>query len=166
MLGSGRVPTEERKAGDLPNDSEEVTRLSAMVENVLGFARLRDKVGARTLEEVETSAWLREVVERFRHSPAAAGATVVASIPDGLPRLSIDRDAFARAIGNLIDNAVKYSPETKTAWIMRGATREQSRFRCATGASASTKPIVSTCSSDSFTATATPCRRCRAPASA
>ena len=117
MLGSGRVPTEARKAEYYAMILEEVTRLSAMVENVLGFARLRDRDGARKLEEVETSAWLREVVERFRHSPAAAGATVVASIPDGMPRVSIDREAFARAIGNLLDNAIKYSPDTRTAWI-------------------------------------------------
>ncbi len=117
MLGSGRVPTEERKTEYYSMILEEVNRLSGMVENVLGFARLRDREGGRTLEAVETGAWLREVVERFRHSPAAAGATLIASIPDGLPRLSIDREALARAIGNLIDNAIKYSPDSRTAWV-------------------------------------------------
>ncbi|MCX6544766.1 MAG: HAMP domain-containing sensor histidine kinase [Acidobacteria bacterium] len=117
MLGAGRVPTEGRKAEYYGMILEEVDRLSAMVENVLGFARIKEGQGTRPFEEVDTTSWLCDMVDRLRRSPAMAGASIVSSIPDGLPRVEIDRDALERAIGNLIDNAIKYSPETRTAWI-------------------------------------------------
>jgi signal transduction histidine kinase len=37
--------------------------------------------------------------------------------PDCETHVKADREALARAIGNLIDNAVKYSPECRTVWV-------------------------------------------------
>ena len=34
-----------------------------------------------------------------------------------LPLVQADREALARALWNLLDNAVKYSPQNKTVWV-------------------------------------------------
>ena len=38
-------------------------------------------------------------------------------MPDGDLRIRADRDALTRAIWNLLDNAVKYSPECRSVWV-------------------------------------------------
>jgi signal transduction histidine kinase len=117
MLKTGRVASDQRKTEYYSMILEEVDRLSSMVENVLGFARLRDRSCATAFDATDMTAWLADVIERFRRSPAATNATIMASIPDGLPRLAIDREALARAVGNLVENAIKYSPGSRTAWV-------------------------------------------------
>jgi len=117
MLSSGRVPSEERRLQYYTMILRESERLSSLVENVLGFARITEKGNQYGFELVETSSWLRDAVERLQQSRVVRGASVVATIPDALPPLRVDREALAGAIGNLLDNAVKYSPECKTVWL-------------------------------------------------
>lgn len=95
----------------------ETNRLSGLVENVLGFARIADRAERYRFEMADSGAWLKEVVGRFRQSPSARDTTVVDSIPEGLPLLSIDGDALGQAVCNLLDNAVKYSPGCRSVWI-------------------------------------------------
>jgi signal transduction histidine kinase len=123
MLAAGRIPNEERRAEYYSMILAEVDRLTSMVENVLGFARLRGR-DRLPREQVDMTSWLSEVVERFRRTPVGAGAVILAGIPVGLPNACIDREAFSRAIGNLLDNAIKYSPGERTVWIEADLDRE------------------------------------------
>jgi signal transduction histidine kinase len=88
--------------------SEEASRLGRVVSNVLTFSQLeRDHLNidatAGPLGEV-----LRELAERVRPTLDRAGATLEIDLPPDL-RARFDRDALARIVGNLIDNAEKYA---------------------------------------------------------
>ena len=87
--------------------SEEAARLGRVVSNVLGFSQLErgnlsvePRVGA--LDEA-----LRELAERAEPAIDRAGAMLALEVTPGLTA-RFDRDALARIIGNLLDNAEKY----------------------------------------------------------
>ena len=95
---------------------KESRRLQALVENLLDFGRMDS--GRRTYEFSETDAGdlVDHVVQEFAdRSPSAARrlakATLVDQAHERLP-IHADREALALALRNLVDNAIKYSPES------------------------------------------------------
>ena len=94
-------PDRQRLLGDVVEQIEELTLL---MNDLIELARGEETFAAD--EDVRLDALVEEVVERARrHAPDAEfelslQPTVVAAVPARLQR----------AIGNLIDNAVKYSP--------------------------------------------------------
>lgn len=101
-----------RQYGALINDEER--RLSAMVENILGFA------GARAAQNEPTKLRLQNVrdiieaaLEDYRTELHKRDFHVETVIEPELPPVIADADALRRAVGNLIGNAVKYSDRTR-----------------------------------------------------
>ncbi|HEV7554739.1 MAG TPA: ATP-binding protein, partial [Kofleriaceae bacterium] len=87
--------------------SEEASRLGRVVSNVLGFSQLERgnlSVEARVGPLGEA---LRELADRARPALDRAGAKLELEITDVDARF--DRDALARIVANLLDNAEKYS---------------------------------------------------------
>lgn len=92
----------------------ESRRLSRLIDNILDFSRIES--GRKTynfvpadLEEVVT-ATLKTFEVRLKHS----GFRVAFEKPASrLGRIEIDSDAIAQALNNLLDNAVKYSGDSR-----------------------------------------------------
>ncbi len=82
-----------------------VDRISRTVDDLLVFAR--DGVPSRARAEADVAALAREVVAEYAGPLDEAGVTVV----DQLAPVSaeVDRVAVKRAIGNLIDNALRHA---------------------------------------------------------
>jgi len=117
MLLDGRAVGEEKQRRYFRMIVQESDRLTRLVENILDFSRMEEGRREYRFEPVNTSRWLRRLVADFEAEIAADGVTVEASIPDGLPPLSADREALGSAVHNLLDNAVKYSPDARTVWL-------------------------------------------------
>ena len=117
MLKDGRVKDEQRRQRYYEMIVSESRRLRRLVENVLDFSRIEEGRKEYNLEPFEPTPWLRERVEEFQSEVEGTGVTIAASIPDGLPLVLGDREALNTALHNLLDNAVKYSPDSKTVWI-------------------------------------------------
>jgi len=88
--------------------SEEAARLGRVVSNVLGFSQLErgnlsvnPQVGALGTE-------LADIAERAQPALDRAGAALELDVEPTL-RARFDRDALARIVGNLLDNAEKYA---------------------------------------------------------
>ena len=100
----------EKQRDYLGRMDREVTRLEAMSEQVLASARLEHAPTVQTLAPAELNAVVREAVERERSGLEARGTQLdVSYTPEALP-VSLDPAAFGTVLGNLLDNAVKYSP--------------------------------------------------------
>jgi len=121
MLLDGRVTDPEKQRGYFKMIVQESDRLSRLVENILDFSRMEEGRREYRFEPLDPSPWLRTLVADFVTEIAANGAAVEADIQDGLPPISADKEALGSAVRNLLDNAVKYSPGSKTVWLDAGA---------------------------------------------
>lgn len=106
---------------------QESIRLTRLVENILDFSRMEEGRKEYRFEKLNTSRWLIKIIDDFEAEISAEGVTVETDIPDELPLISADREALGSAVHNLLDNAVKYSPQEKVVWIsvkaLAGAVR-------------------------------------------
>lgn len=100
----------ERRRDYLDRMAGEVDRLERTADQVLAAARLEQAPAAPRLEARDLREVVRRRVHVMRPGLEARGAEVrVEAGPEPLP-VSLDEDAFAMVLGNLLDNAVKYTP--------------------------------------------------------
>jgi signal transduction histidine kinase len=88
--------------------SEEAARLGRVVSNVLGFSQLERGNLSVKAEVGALGDALRELGERVEPALDRAGAVLELDVSPQL-RARFDRDALTRIVGNLLDNAEKYS---------------------------------------------------------
>jgi signal transduction histidine kinase len=116
-----RRPRPERGAPqryyeDLRHESE---RLHRLVENLLDFGRMEAGRREFRFEEIDAAALARRVGWDFAQEVAARGYLIKVSAGDHPTGIVVraDQEALARALWNLLDNAVKYSPDSRTVWV-------------------------------------------------
>ncbi len=90
-------------------------RISVMVDDLLAVAR-QELTGA-TLTSTDPAAIVTELVSDFRPTARADGVEIVADLPDESISVTADPDMLRRAIGNLVDNAVRESPAGGTVSV-------------------------------------------------
>lgn len=113
LLASDRVSGDDQRGrvyGALVRESE---RLHTLVESLLDFGRMEGGSLRYRLEPLDPVQLATEVTETFQLNAAAPGYNIHFRADPGLPRVAADREALSRALWNLLDNAVKYSPENK-----------------------------------------------------
>jgi len=117
MLAHDRFPTEDLRQRSYGVLVRETDRLRGLVEHLLDFRRF-DR-GAHTFkrEPLDVGALLRSVVEEFEARLTSGDHAIDLSIAEGPIQVRADREALARTIWNLLDNAVKYSPSRPTVWV-------------------------------------------------
>jgi two-component system phosphate regulon sensor histidine kinase PhoR len=121
LLDAGRVKDEDRKREYYLLIHRESGRLRRLVENLLNFARIEEGRRPFHLERVILAPWLQRAVDEFQASPAATGREVVLDLAPDLPPVRLDAEAMTLALGNLLDNAVKYSPDAERVWVRASA---------------------------------------------
>lgn len=109
MLRGGRVPSEERRRQYYDVLLEQSERLTRVVENVLDFARMDAGRRDLLLEPVDLGRLAEDAATDARQRVAHEGFTIRTDVDDALPRARVDEQAVRQALGNLIDNGVKYS---------------------------------------------------------
>lgn len=89
---------------------QEAERLETIFNAVLRIARIEAAGNLRSTERVDLSALLADAAELYQ--PEAEGQNQVLAV-DVEPDLVVegDRDLLFQAVANLLDNAVKFSPE-------------------------------------------------------
>ena len=105
LLATRGVPTEERRAHYYRLLANETERLHRMVESLLSFGRMDAGVQTWKHETVDVAALVRDVVDNFQ--PEAMGRRLSCDIAIALPSVAADREALARAVRNLLENAGK-----------------------------------------------------------
>ncbi len=116
LLSRDRVPAAQRQR-TYEILSSETERLHGLVEELLDFARMEAGAVNYRMEPLEPGELLASLVAGFQQQVAPQGYRVEFSAPEELPVIRGDREALTRAVRNLLDNAVKYSPECRTVWV-------------------------------------------------
>jgi signal transduction histidine kinase len=114
-------------------DQDEVLRqelFSGMVEEIGllrrlldDLSRLHDRVsGTLDLEHqpVVLTDWLPVVLGSWREAASAKGLNWQMALPDDLLVLEMDPNRMSQALGNLVDNAVKFTPSGGTVSVEAG----------------------------------------------
>lgn len=96
---------------------KETRRLHGLVENLLDFGRIEAGRRVYRMEDTDAVSSVAHVVEEFRESGTTNGHQLDLAASTGPLPIRADRDALALALRNLLDNAVKYSPESSTITI-------------------------------------------------
>ena len=117
MLAKGRVPTEDLRQQSYDILSHESERLQRLVESLLDFGRIEAGAMKYRFERLDAAALVDDVVAGFREAAAARGFQIDVRRTDAPALVRADRDALSLAVRNLLDNAVKYSPECRTIWV-------------------------------------------------
>ncbi len=93
-------------------------RLLRLVENLLTASRIESRQLPLALGRVLFEDLVREVVE----SLATDANRIHVQMPDDLPVLTTDRQLLSRVLQNLVDNALKYSPDGSPCELEAKAT--------------------------------------------
>ena len=113
MLQSGRVANDAKRDEYLEIIVRESERLSALIENVLDFAKLergeREKIGYE-FEQGDVGEAVARAANVYRYRAEREGVAIVVDVAPNLPHAYIDERAIGLAVNNLVDNALKYAP--------------------------------------------------------
>ena len=117
MLSKGRVSDAGQRQHCYDFLSRESERLEKLVEELLDFGRVEAGAYRYRFERVDAIDLVRELVSEFQENVRPKGYRVELSVEMGSASVRADREALSRAVWNLLDNAVKYSPGSDTIWV-------------------------------------------------
>lgn len=120
MLAQGRVSSDSRRAQFHETLLRESNRLHRLVEGLMNFGRMESGAMRFRFEALDPAELVSEVVSEFRHEAEKAGYAVELERAATAPSIRGDRTSLASVVWNLLDNAVKYSPECRTVWVEVG----------------------------------------------
>lgn len=111
MLLSGRVPSDDKRRQYLQIIVSESERLTALIENVLDFAKVERGKAAYEFAPGNVGEVTARAVEIYRYRAEREGMSVSIAVSEGIAASSIDARALELAVINLLDNALKYAKD-------------------------------------------------------
>src|SRR5258708_4344998 len=120
---------ERGKIADAPKQQEyfrfigqECRRLSSLIENVLDFSRIEQGRKQYEFEPTDLRALLQQTVKLMEAYGFERQVSITLELPDRQPstfdyQLSLDGRAIQQALINLLDNAIKHSPNGETVTV-------------------------------------------------
>jgi signal transduction histidine kinase len=117
LLVKGRVSSDARRQQFYETLLYESERLQRLVDGLLNFGRMEAGQMRYRFESVDPETFVREIVSDFEREVAGRGYRIELHGDGSLPPIRADRESLARVFWNLLDNAVKYSPENRTVWV-------------------------------------------------
>lgn len=91
---------------------KESERLTSLINNILDFSRIESGKKEYSFRETNVADLVRTTLESYRFEIEQNGFEFEQKIED-VPPLWVDREAIARSLLNLVNNAVKYSANEK-----------------------------------------------------
>ncbi|HEU5132869.1 MAG TPA: HAMP domain-containing sensor histidine kinase, partial [Pyrinomonadaceae bacterium] len=123
-LELGRITTQDKKNEYYSIIRKESERLSALINNILDFSRIEAGAKEYDFRETDIAELVRNTLDSYRYQIEQQGFALEEQIDSGIPSVKVDREAIARALVNLVNNALKYSDNEKFLGIR--LYREQS----------------------------------------
>jgi len=87
---------------------DQIDRMSRLILELLDVSRIETGRLEIRREPIQWTSFVREVVH---HHPAGSERTIHVEVPDADKEVLGDRDRLEQVLGNLLENAAKYSPD-------------------------------------------------------
>jgi signal transduction histidine kinase len=91
---------------------KESERLTALINNILDFSRIEAGRKEYDFRETDVSELVRNTLESYKYQIEQQGFAFEEKI-EPVPPMRVDREALARSLVNLVNNALKYSQDRK-----------------------------------------------------
>jgi signal transduction histidine kinase len=91
---------------------KESERLTALINNILDFSRIEAGRKEYDFRETDISELVRNTLESYKYQIEQQGFAFEEKI-EPVPPMRVDREALARSLVNLVNNALKYSQDRK-----------------------------------------------------
>src|SRR5213592_714389 len=111
-LELGRITTQEKAQEYYRIIRKESERLTALINNILDFSRIEAGRKEYDFRETDLRELVRNTLDSYRYQIEQHGFTYEEKI-DEVPPVRVDREAMARSLVNLVNNALKYSQDRK-----------------------------------------------------
>ncbi|MBI4468607.1 MAG: HAMP domain-containing histidine kinase [Acidobacteria bacterium] len=112
-LELGRIRTQEKAEEYYRIIRKESERLTALINNILDFSRIEAGRKEYDFRETDLAELVRNTLDAYRYQIEQQGFTFEQRIDSNLPAMRVDREAIARSLVNLVNNALKYSADEK-----------------------------------------------------
>ena len=112
-LELGRITTQDKKNEYYSIIRKESERLTALINNILDFSRIEAGRKEYDFRETDIAELVRNTLDSYRFQIEQQGFALEEKIDPGIPTVRVDREAIARALVNLVNNALKYSDNEK-----------------------------------------------------
>lgn len=86
-------------------------RLNALIEDLLVLSRIESKGMGLTMEPIQVYPAVEHAIDTLVSSANKKQIVIVNAVPPLLPDVFADRNSVERVLLNLLENAIKYSPE-------------------------------------------------------
>jgi len=117
MLHLGRLPSEERRQKYYDILLEQSERLSLLIDNVLNLARIEEGRKEFFFEETDLGILVQEIVSSMREQVGHEGFEINFEVGEKSVTTQVDHESLSQVLTNLLDNAVKYSGDSKKVLV-------------------------------------------------
>ncbi len=111
LLQGAGGPLTPQQAGDLTLVADTGRRLSALVLDILDYSKMRNHDLMLRWSHFDSYAVIEHILSIFRRMADGSRLTLVNRVEPERFRLVADKDRFTQMIHNLVENAVKYTPD-------------------------------------------------------
>ncbi|MFY9610746.1 MAG: HAMP domain-containing sensor histidine kinase [Blastocatellia bacterium] len=112
-LELGRIKSQEKKDEYYRIIRKESERLGRLINNILDFSRIEAGRKEYDMRETDIAELVRNTLDAYRYQIEKHGFEFELNIDSSIPPVRVDREAIARALVNLVNNALKYSDHEK-----------------------------------------------------
>jgi signal transduction histidine kinase len=112
-LELGRLSAKEKYQEYFRIIREESERLTALINNILDFSRIEAGRKEYEFKETNLAELVRSTLDSYRFQIEQNGFAFEENISGDIPPVNVDREAIARSLLNLVNNALKYSKDRK-----------------------------------------------------
>jgi signal transduction histidine kinase len=112
-LELGRLTAQEKYQEYFRIIREESERLTALINNILDFSRIEAGRKEYEFKETNLAELVRTTLDSYRFQIEQNGFAFEENISGDIPPVNVDREAIARSLLNLVNNALKYSKDQK-----------------------------------------------------
>jgi two-component system phosphate regulon sensor histidine kinase PhoR len=116
-LEMGRIRSHEKQQRYYRTIMNECSRLTKLVNNILDFAKIESHKKEYVFQSIQPDLWLKDALSIYQFHLDQSGFELMVDMNGLYPKIFADREAITQALTNLLDNAMKFSGESRKIQI-------------------------------------------------